>query len=222
MIWAPLSIHLLASTLKRSYITYRTRRAPILSIHIITGWVLIPFLLPHILSHRLIPASPAPTINTLWPSEWGFEFVSYALNSRPISSGLGYIALVGLAVPHALLGGMKIVSWIKRLRGTGEPNIKSTPVVSKETLQQPMTDASSNTGTPSSTEPSKPSLETPRRLVIPRGRKDIAGKALATLLAVIAIGLVRLRSDGLHVGRFMSLRYEAVLKRTAWTRLWLS
>lgn len=128
LVYAPLSLHLAASTIKRAYLTYWTRSSPPLTIHLVTGWLLIPFLLPHILTHRITPQSPSPPISSLSPSELNFEFVAYSLYTRPVQSGLAYLALVGLAVPHAVLGGMKVVSWIKRIRaGERTDKVQETP-----------------------------------------------------------------------------------------------
>jgi hypothetical protein len=128
LIYLPLTLHLSASIAKRLYLTYRTRLAPTPTIHLVTGYLLIPFLLPHILTHRLVPQSPSPPISSLSPSELNFEFVAYSLYTRPIASTLAYIGLVGLAVPHAVLGSMKIVSWIRRLRaGTEVAAVAETP-----------------------------------------------------------------------------------------------
>lgn len=128
LIYIPLALHLLSSTLKRAFLTYRTRRRPPMTIHLITGWLLVPFVLPHIVTHRLLPQSPHPPISSLSPSELNFEFVSYALYSRPLLSTVAYLGLVGLAVPHAVLGSMKIVSWIRRLRaGDRTEAVRETP-----------------------------------------------------------------------------------------------
>lgn len=128
LIYAPLALHLSASITKRAYLTLRTRRLPALTIHLITGYLLIPFLLPHIVSHRLVPQTPSPPISSLSPSEFGLEFVAYSLYTRPITSFFAYLGLVGLAVPHAVLGSMKIVSWIRRLRAGTEPvGVQETP-----------------------------------------------------------------------------------------------
>jgi hypothetical protein len=206
LIWAPLALHLGASIIKRSYITYLTRRAPPRTIHLMTGWLLLPFVLPHIATHRLIPASASAPINGMWPSEWGYDFVGYALTTRPWMASFNYMALVGLALPHAVLGGMKIVSWIKRLRGKADgpdratatgTGVERTGAAAKPVEQSPKSD----------------SLETPRRRFIPRGRKDIASWTLLAVLGLVATGLIRLRSDSKAVGAFMATRYEAVLQQ---------
>lgn len=224
LIWAPLTLHLSASFLKRAYITYLTCSAPPRTIHLVTGWLLLPFVLPHIATHRLIPASLEAPISGMWPSEWGYEFVGYAMASRPWMATLNYMGLVGLALPHAVLGGMKIVSWIRRLRGkvdkgaggrgggAGEEAATSTGISRKDGKSLPTAQAIDSKSS---------SLETPRRTFIPRGRKDIASWALIAVLGLVATGLFRLRSDGKLVGASMATRYEAVLRQVepVWLRI---
>ena len=123
------------------------------------------------------------------------------------------MALVGLAVPHAVLGGMKIVSWIKRIRGKGAANV----------MEGTGTGVSKVAGeaVPTEQKLGSRSLESPRRTIIPRARKDIASWTLLALLGIVATGLVRLRSEGKAVGAFMATRYEAVLQKVepSWLRI---
>lgn len=87
-----------------------------------TGYPLIPLVLAHLFIHRLIPASPAPPIASLSPSELGYDFVAYGLNSRLWTSVAAYLALVGLLVPHTWVGWEKAWPWTKRQIGLASGN----------------------------------------------------------------------------------------------------
>lgn len=114
VIYAPIGIHLLSSLSKRIYLTYFTRRPPPTTMHISSGYLLIPFLLPHILTHRIIPSLDHPAIRALSPSELGYEFVGWNLGW--VGSWATYLVLAGVGLVHWGIGGMKIVSWAKRKR----------------------------------------------------------------------------------------------------------
>jgi hypothetical protein len=126
LVYLPLTLHILSSSAKRLLITLRTRRFPPLTISIITGYLLIPFVLPHILVHRLIPQTAAGPISSLSPSELGFDFVAHAIRSRPIQSTGAYIGLVGLIVPHAWVGVERIVPWLRRTLGWKSKGLAGT------------------------------------------------------------------------------------------------
>jgi len=117
LIFAPLFLHLSSSILKRAIISSRTRRLP-RSSHLITGWALIPFVLPHMAFHRLIPSSPDPPISALSPSELDFDFVAWSMYRFPLWSTAGYLGLVGLGVWHAALGTMVVVGWLRPPKAT--------------------------------------------------------------------------------------------------------
>jgi hypothetical protein len=122
LVYGPLAVHIVSSSLKRLVITLRARRAPPLTLSIVTGYLLVPFVLPHLLIHRIIPQSPSHPIRHLSPSELGFDFVAHAVKSRPVQSAGAYLGLVALVVPHAWAGSEKIIPWIRRLLGRSGPS----------------------------------------------------------------------------------------------------
>ncbi|ORX35225.1 hypothetical protein BD324DRAFT_652367 [Kockovaella imperatae] len=119
LVFAPIAVHLSSSLLRRIIISSQTRRLPPLTPHILTGYALPFFLIPHILSHRIHPSSPHPPISRLSPSELDFEFVGWSLRKWPGWSVISYGGLVLIACWHAGVGMMKIVSWLRGPRVTG-------------------------------------------------------------------------------------------------------
>lgn len=188
LVYLPLTLHILSSSAKRILVTLRTRRAPPLTISIITGYLLIPFVLPHVLVHRIIPQTAARPISSLSPSELGFDFVAHAIRSRPIQSTGAYIGLVGLIVPHAWVGVERIFPWLRRTlgwkgQGTGGTGGTGAGVEAKM-----------------------------------RGRngRGVMYALTATMAGIVAVALSRLWSEGQWISPIMAARYEAVFRATAW------
>lgn len=111
MVYGSISLHVAASLLRRLHLRRSTPFRP--STHHLAGYILIPFLTLHILTHRLIPSSPSPPINALSPSELGYSFVSYGLRTWPFVSWTTYAALILTGTYHALLGTPKALSWFR-------------------------------------------------------------------------------------------------------------
>lgn len=127
LVFIPLYAHIASSTLKRICIGIKTKRAPQPTLSVQTGYPLIALVLAHMFVHRLIPASPQPPIASLSPSELGYDFVAYALKSRPWTSVAAYVSLAGLLIPHAWIGWEKAWPWAKRQLGlnTSSPDKSS-------------------------------------------------------------------------------------------------
>lgn len=192
MIYAPIGIHLLSSLSKRLYLTYYTRKPPPATLHISSGYLLIPFILPHILTHRIIPSLDHPAIRALSPSEFGYEFVGWNLGS--VSAWATYLALAGLGLVHWGIGSMKVVSWIKRQRASG---------------------ATSN-----GVDLDKQAEQT--RASIPKKRRIGLRGILVGTMGLITIGLVRIWSESKgSVSSVMMRRYEAVYRQLPWGKLYL-
>ncbi|ORY29820.1 hypothetical protein BCR39DRAFT_481417 [Naematelia encephala] len=186
LIYLPLTLHLSSSLLKRLLITYRTRRPPALlsNTHLLTGYLFIALLIPHTALHRLIPSSPSAPVSALSPAELDFSFVGWSIQRYPVWSTLGYLALVTVGSLHAGIGAMKIVSYFRPKRRDMGLGVK-----------QPDTEG-----------------QEPRR-VVPKRRKLGLRGILVALVGIVAVGLVRIRSDTGLVGRVMEKRYEAVYAR---------
>ncbi|GHJ85186.1 hypothetical protein NliqN6_1588 [Naganishia liquefaciens] len=123
LVYGSISLHVAASFLRRLHLRRATPFRP--TTHQLAGYVLIPFLSLHILTHRLIPSSPNPPINALSPSELGYSFVSYGLQTWPIVSWTTYAALILAGTYHALLGAPQALAWF-RSKATRPPS-KGTP-----------------------------------------------------------------------------------------------
>ena len=126
-VYAPLGIHLFSSITRRIIIILQTHRPPPLTPHIVTGYLLPFFLIPHLASHRIFPSSPAPAISSLSPSELSFEYVGWGIKRWPYWSVVGYGGLVLAACWHAGVGLMKVVSWLRGPR----PSRPSTRITGK-------------------------------------------------------------------------------------------
>lgn len=196
-IYLPLAVHLGSATLKRLLIYSKTLRPPPLTPHLLTGWMLPFLLVPHIASHRLLPASPDPPIARLSPSEFGFEYVGWALNHSPIWSYASYLGLIGLGVWHSGVGMMKIVSWLKRGRGvstsTGDDTASSAPFPATAFLPE-----------------DEMEREVRPKRTISRRRKFGLRSVLVAFLGFIAVGLARMAKENRSVSKVMAARYEAV------------
>jgi hypothetical protein len=114
VIYAPIGIHIASSLIKRLYLTSYTRRPPPKTIHITSGYLLIPFVIPHIMTHRIIPSWNTPSIRALSPSELNYDFVGWNLGSW--TAWAAYLALAGIGVLHWSIGSMKVISWMRRGR----------------------------------------------------------------------------------------------------------
>ncbi|KAK1927619.1 hypothetical protein DB88DRAFT_41150 [Papiliotrema laurentii] len=196
-IYLPLAVHLGSATLKRLLIYSKTLRPPPLTPHLLTGWMLPFLLVPHIASHRLLPASPDPPIARLSPSEFGFEYVGWALNHSPIWSYASYLGLIGLGVWHSGVGMMKIVSWLKRGRGvstsTGDDTASSAPFPATAFLPE-----------------DEMEREVRPKRTISRRRKFGLRSVLVAFLGFIAVGLACMAKENRSVSKVMAARYEAV------------
>ncbi|THH04030.1 hypothetical protein EW145_g5825 [Phellinidium pouzarii] len=102
VVFAPLALHISASTLKRLISPIHPR--PVLSLLSAAGYA-CAFILPlHVLIHRVYPTDPAIPISALGPAQLDFTFVQYALQVWPVRNSLMYTALVAATLTHALEG----------------------------------------------------------------------------------------------------------------------
>ncbi|GAA5874251.1 hypothetical protein JCM3774_000920 [Rhodotorula dairenensis] len=81
---------------------------PVPNVHQWTGYLLIPFLAHHAWVHRLLPASPLPSISSLSPSFFNYSFTALSLTHDSLflraGSAISYAAVAGLATYHGLVG----------------------------------------------------------------------------------------------------------------------
>jgi hypothetical protein len=111
LIYGSISLHLVASLLRRLHLSSRKPFRP--TAHQAAGYILIPFLTLHLWTHRILPSSPEPPINALSPAELGYGFVSHGLRTWPVVSWTTYTALIASGVYHAVFGVPKIISWLR-------------------------------------------------------------------------------------------------------------
>lgn len=82
-----------------------TSYLPPISLHQVTGYLLLPLTLHHAYLHRLLPSSPTPPISSLSPTLLSYSFVSYSLSSsHALASSIAYISLLSVGSYHALAG----------------------------------------------------------------------------------------------------------------------
>lgn len=187
LVYAPLAIHVLSGAARRLFITYKTKGKARVSNQSKAGWILIPLVLPHLWLHRVLPAEAAAPINAMSPSEFGYEFAGYAARSRPWMTA-GYLALTTFGVYHALIGGMQVVSWIKRLAGV-KPKLKAVTFNEPEEIKE-------------------------RRLN--RTLKPIY-TLVGGVVAVVALGLFRMAKDTDALTASTLLRYRAIYESAPWS-----
>lgn len=84
-----------------------------ITIHHITGYLLLPLALHHAFLHRILPAFPSAPYNSLSPTLMAYSFVGYSLAaSTPLIaalSTLSYSAVLSLGSFHALSGLRRIM-----------------------------------------------------------------------------------------------------------------
>ncbi|WVQ77339.1 hypothetical protein IAR50_007023 [Cryptococcus sp. DSM 104548] len=197
LVYLPLAVHLTSSLTKR-LISSTNSSLPLSArlprqMHQLLAYPLLLLLIPHILTHRLIPSSTAPPIRELSPSELGWEFVGYGLGDW--ITWAGYLGLVGAGVWHAAVGSMKVATWLRTLR------------------RRPSTPAKS--AGHSSTSPSVKN-EQPEKRLVPRRRKLGLRGVILCFLGIVAFGLWRVKSETGMVSPVMKRRYDAVFGRSPW------
>lgn len=103
-----------------------------LTLHHLTGYVLIPIALHHSWLHRLLPATPSAPISGLSPTLFSYAFVSYSLTSERyrVISLLSYGAIASIGTYHVLSGIRRLMDPMappglqpKRLKN-GEPSLR--------------------------------------------------------------------------------------------------
>lgn len=119
LVWGSLVAHIASSIVRRVTINLRytsspskeegkARRPPPPSIHSLAGYALVPLVIGHSLSHRIIPARRG-----LSPSLLSYSYVSYALSEYRFTSWFSYLALSVLATYHAA-GGIRMMASSRR------------------------------------------------------------------------------------------------------------
>lgn len=187
--YAPLAIHVLSGAARRAVLTYKTRGRARLSNQAIAGWVLLPLVLPHLWLHRVLPSEASAPISALSPSEFGYEFAGHAAATRPWMTA-GYLALSAFGVYHALVGGMQVVGWAKRLAGV-KPKAKAVTFNEPEEI----------------TERRKSRTLRPIYSVV------------AGSVGIVALGLFRMARDADALTANTLLRYKAVYQSAPWAAI---
>ncbi|KAI5451983.1 hypothetical protein NCC49_001282 [Naganishia albida] len=135
LVYGSVSLHLIASLLRRIHLAAASKTfRP--TIHHLSGYVLVPFLTLHVMTHRLIPSRPDPPINALSPAELGYGFVSYGLRTWPRVSWTTYTLLIGTGLWHALAGAPRVLAWLRGVR-TPPPPPPTAPTARKSRLVLP-------------------------------------------------------------------------------------
>jgi hypothetical protein len=190
VIYAPIGIHIASSLAKRIYLTSYTRRPPPKTIHITSGYFLIPFVLPHILTHRIIPSWNTASIRALSPSELNYDFVGWNLGSW--TAWATYIALAGIGTLHWGIGSMKVVSWIRRSKGKGKVDLANADKEQEKT----------------------------RASIPKRRRIGLRGLMIGFMgLVTVGLARIWRDSHG-NVGSVMASRYQAVYRSLPWGSLY--
>ncbi|WWC60407.1 uncharacterized protein I303_102979 [Kwoniella dejecticola CBS 10117] len=195
-------------------------------IHQIIAYPLSLMVLTHIFTHRLIPSSSQPPINSLSPSELNWEFVGYNLRS-PIS-WISYLSLVGMATWHSVVGGMKVVSYF---RGSSpldkferrKPNSSSdSSSNSVSTLKASLDshsigpDEKEDQAFQATPKLNGKTIEDPdfkataQNRKIPKKRQMGLKALVLAVLGIVSVGLYRVKQDTGVVSPLMKIRYDAI------------
>lgn len=172
--YGSLVVHVGASIAKR--LLSRSPWQGLRSSHSLSGFLLVPPVLTHLLTHRVGPASSAPPIHALSPAEMDYTFAAAALAAWPALTTVTYGALVGLGLWHAL-GGLAIV----RRRWGGRLAALLPRFARRSTAPAVASAAPSTAGVPRAA----------RRSALVGGR--MAGTLVG--LSVLAVSLYRLQKD---------------------------
>ncbi len=167
------------------------------------GYVLLPLLVPHLMLHRLIPATDGPPINALSPSEMGYEFVGYACATRKWMTA-GYVVLTGVALWHGIVGGLKVLQWARGLMRRAEDV--------KELGEKLLEDTAADSSKAHPVEKKRR-----RRAHVSQAEKLRAIRTLVTTITTaVCVGLVRLTADAQGLSSFVASRYDAVFAAAPW------
>ncbi|KAJ9125610.1 hypothetical protein QFC22_000572 [Naganishia vaughanmartiniae] len=188
LIYGSVSAHLAASLLRRLHMLKTTQfHRPALTLHHMTGYLLIPFLTLHVLTHRLIPSSSAQPINGLSPAELDYSFVSYGLRMWPVVSWTTYALLIVTGVSHGMSGLPKVFRWFTTR--------------SKAELETARTTSTKDT------------VRTPARRAL---SGKWANGASIGLISLLGVALFRLHAEDPLYGSFMRKRVDAVYRSIPW------
>lgn len=180
-----------------------------LTTHAVLGYALLPLVIPHLLLHRIIPATEAPPINSLSPSEFGYEFVGYACATRPWMTA-GYVLLAGVGLWHGIVGSMKVVGWGKRVWGRAKARVEEVVEEGERALEE------TSVNTSHAHEQAKEKRRSKKKVT--DGRSPLRA-IVTTITAAVCIGLVRLTADAQGMSSFVASRYDAVFASAPWTSI---
>lgn len=175
---------------------FRVRiRLTSLSLHALTGYLLIPTVWIHAMVHRIVPSRSSPPIRNLSPSELDYSFVSYGIARYPFTSTLVFGTLIGAASWHAIEGARKV--YLRSGPGSLSLWKKTTGKTSTSAVTQ-------NSPNPEALRPSAPSRANGKRAR--RQAATVAGSATGLLIAA----LYRIGAEGdAAVPAWLARRYEA-------------
>ena len=100
LVWGSLAVHVTSSITRRAFQGPPKKSS---SLHSIAGFLLVPCVIGHALTHRILPARRG-----ISPSLLSYQFVSYSLLVHPYTSWLGY-GLLSVAASYHAAGGLKMI-----------------------------------------------------------------------------------------------------------------
>ncbi|PCH38574.1 hypothetical protein WOLCODRAFT_136346 [Wolfiporia cocos MD-104 SS10] len=112
LLFAPLLLHPLTSTLRRVLAPHLARPLP--NSFTLAGYAASFSIVGHVLANRVFPMDPAPPVLAVGPAELDFEFVKLAVQTWPVRTVVAYTGLVAAVVWHATQG--MAIMWNRYLR----------------------------------------------------------------------------------------------------------
>lgn len=190
LVWAPLTLHIAASTLKLIFIGLPKRLAVLSS----TAWPLAVFFLPvHVLVHRVHPAFPGSPVEGLGPSQLDFEYVKYGFERWPMLSWTLFGGLISCVILHSLEGS-RILWRVWSIQKRSKSSAASNNVV------QPITSSKLHFA-----------VDGGRRLILPTA--VVAAMAIGTFGSILG-GLAILASEPVFVSNALSVRMHGAYTRS--------
>jgi hypothetical protein len=158
----------------------------IFTIHHLTGYALIPFVLHHSWLHRLLPASSSPPYNSLSPTLLSYALVGYCLSTQSYIlttlSAVSYGVVISVGSFHALSG-------IRRL-------IDPTAPIGLKPRRRHIDDDEGGG----------------RRMISLKTRERKWELSWVLLVGCASVGVVRLALEGHTVPKWLGKKYDILLR----------
>ncbi|WFD32920.1 hypothetical protein MSPP1_003973 [Malassezia sp. CBS 17886] len=118
LVWGALGVHVVAGLVRRAAArpkrrgSWDPRRWGYAQWHVLSGYVLLPTALVHLLANRVVPAHEGAPAHALSPAELDMEYVALGFRYFPYVSAALYAALIAAAAVHGPGGASVTSRWV--------------------------------------------------------------------------------------------------------------